>query len=225
MCRRLFVTGTDTEVGKSVVTACLAAATRAAGRSVWALKPIASGIPDGGSGEDATLLARGAGHAPALFVGFRTPVSPHRAQALDGVEVDPAAVLAWIEEHEADLVLVEGAGGWHVPLLTGPDGGLFEVPDLARDVGAPVVVVAADRLGVLNHTRLTVEAVRLAGLQVACVILNAGVPGNDDPSRTTNLDDLRALLDVPVLHLGAVDLADVDAMAEAGAPLLGALQT
>lgn len=213
--RGLLITGTDTGVGKTVVSASLAAALATAGVRVRALKPVASGVEPGDPGEDAALLGLAAGHAPASFLRFRAPLSPHRAAALDGVPVDPDAILAWVRQNEGDVTLVEGAGGWEVPLA--PD---WRVSHLARALGWPVLVVAADRLGVLNHTLLTVAAVRHAGLAVAGVVLTGPAPGAD-ASTTSNHADLRALLpDVAVRRVPWLPTLDRAALAGAGRTLL-----
>ncbi len=182
------MTGTDTDVGKTTVTALLAAAARVEG-SVIAAKPVASGGAHLGPGEDAVAIAEAAGHAPLQFAGYEAPLSPHRAAAMMGATLDTAALTAWIRAFDADTVLVEGAGGWRVPLALG-----FDVADLARAWGAPVLVVARDRLGVLNHARLTVDAIGGDGLRVAGVALIRPPTG----ARTANLQDLRELLRVPV---------------------------
>ncbi len=208
----LFVTGTDTDVGKTVVTACLAAAMREAGNSVRALKPIASGVPLGEWGEDAMLLARGAGHpVPVGSVRLVAPCSPHRAARLEGVTIDPAAVLAWIHEQRGSYTLVEGVGGFEVPIT-----GDYRASDLAVALGWPVLVVAKDRLGVLNHTLLTIAAVRARGLRVAGVVLNAG-PGD-------NVEDLTELLpDVVVATLGPLPDLNAGTLAVAGGGLVATL--
>src|SRR5687768_2946774 len=99
---RLFVTGTDTGVGKTVVTACLAAAARRRG-SVVACKPVASGVPPGQAGEDAELLGRCAGHPPLVLAAFEAPLSPHRAAMLEGRQVGDD-VLERIRALQADTV-------------------------------------------------------------------------------------------------------------------------
>lgn len=198
---RLLVTGTDTDVGKTVVTAWLAAAVRATGRSVAAVKPIASGVPAGSWGEDAEIIAAAAGHAPLTHDRLLAPISPHRAAAEEGCVLDPRAIRSWLDAIAADVVLVEGAGGWRVPFAITPR---FELRHLAQ-AGAPVVIVAPDRLGVLNHTLLTVEAVRGDGFVPAAVVLNRGVGAAADPARAGNLADLQALLDVPVVALPRLD--------------------
>lgn len=198
--RRLFVTGTDTDVGKSWVTATIARAAREVG-SVVAAKPVASGGAHLGPGEDAVRIAAGAGHPPLQFAGYEAPLSPHRAAELEGRALDVPGVEAWVRGLRADTVLVEGAGGWRVPLRMG-----YDVADLARAWGAPVLVVALDRLGVLNHTRLTVDAIRSDGLTVAGVALVRPAAG----ARTANLDDLRRLLPVPVVDVPRLSAAPSD---------------
>lgn len=182
----LFVTGTDTSVGKTVVTAALAAALHAAGVGVRALKPVASGVPDGDPGEDAALLGLAAGHAPLGALRLRAPLSPHRAAALEGVAVHPQALVDWVLSERGAVTLVEGAGGWEVPITFA-----FRVSHLAAALGWPVLVVARNRLGVLNHALLTVEAVRRSGCHVAGVAL---VEGEADEAAPHNAADLAALL-------------------------------
>ncbi len=183
---RLFVTGTDTEVGKTVVSAALAAATNAR-----ALKPVASGVPPGAVSEDAALLALACGGVAECARTWQTPVSPHRAAEIEGRSVSLPELLDWIQARSAARMLVEGVGGWRVPISWD-----FGVPELAKALDFPVLVVAANRLGVLNHTLLTVDAVRASGLPVAGVVLNN--LGSQDASQGSNLEDLRRLLDVPV---------------------------
>ncbi len=179
---RVFVTGTDTEVGKTLISFAICASDP--GRV--GLKPVASGVQPGTRGEDAELLG-----APMPCYALREPLSPHRAAEIEGVELELPALLDWIEARSAQRMLVEGVGGWTVPLSWS-----VRASDLAVALGWPVLVVAADRLGVINHTLLTVEAVRASGLGVCGVVLNRLAP---DHSSEHNLNDLRRLLDVPVL--------------------------
>lgn len=211
---RLFVTGTDTGVGKTMVTACLA---HAAGRigTVCAAKPIASGVSPGSAGEDAERIGAAAGHPPRVFATYEAPLSPHRAALAEGRSLDPEALLDWIATLHADTVLVEGVGGWRVPIWLSPR---LWVTDLARATAGGVVVVAADRLGVLNHTLLTVDAVRADGLQVVAVVLNRGF--KEDLSRRTNLDDLVALVGAPVVPLPPLEPFDAVTLGDAGAEIL-----
>lgn len=207
----LFITGTDTEVGKSVVTAALAAS---AIGPVTALKPIASGVPAGESGSDARLIGYAAQHAPQELFTWEEPLSPHRAAENSGLYAHLGETLAWIREKPCSQLLVEGVGGWRVPI--GWDWG---VPELAKGLGYPVLVVAANRLGVLNHTLLTIESIRSRGLKCVGVVLNNLHPPEhaSELSQRHNLEDLQQLLP----HLAVVGLPylrsfDRKVLAEAG---------
>lgn len=206
-----------------MITACLAQALRERGHLVRAIKPLASGVEPGTPGDDATLIAAGAGHAPLVHTTLQAPVSPHRALRLEDRHVEPEILAAWIDRHSAGVTLVEGAGGWHVPLIW-PDGGSpWGVPELARHVNGPVVVVAADRLGCLSHTVLTVRAVRTHGLTVAGVALNRRERLLDDASRPWNLHDLRGLIEVPIVAVPFIDPHDPADRGRVGARLLDEL--
>jgi len=217
---RYFITGTDTDVGKTVVTACLAQAAAERG-SVRAVKPIATGTPTGQVPADAQLISTAAGHAPAWFFSWEPPVSPHRAAIDSGSRFDPVKLKAWIRDQQAATVLVEGVGGWRVPILTQPDG--VWVSDLARSTEGTVIVVAADRVGVLNHTQLTVEAILADGLSIAGVVLNRAAH-TPDPSTASNIHDLRALLHVPVVHMGHLNANDSQERLTAGRALWRMMQ-
>jgi dethiobiotin synthase len=164
MIRGVFVTGTDTDVGKTVVSALLVRALRERGAPVSALKPFATG--EDGPGADARALAEAAGHEPRVFQTFLTPAAPERAAIEGGATVDVGAAIRWVLAQPGTLV-VEGVGGFEVPLDR-----THRVSDFARALALPVVVVARNRLGVLSHTLLTVDAVTRAGLHVQSVVLN-----------------------------------------------------
>jgi dethiobiotin synthetase len=192
----LFVTGTDTDAGKTVVTAALAACLRARGLPVRAAKPLATGEQPPGA--DAQRIAAAAGHAPLNLVCLPEPASPDRAAREAGTEIDLAATHDWLRSLGAPL-LVEGVGGWEVPLGRGAS-----VADLGRRLGLPVLIVAPNRLGVLNHVFLTVNAVRARGLWVAGVVLNDSVDrAAAEPLASWNAEDLRHA-DIDVVRLGTV---------------------
>ncbi len=182
----LFITGTDTEVGKTIVTACLAAAFRARGQHPKAVKPLATGSK--GPGDDARLIAAAAGHEPRVFACFPEPASPERAARQAGITIDDDGFLDWICAQTGDPILIEGVGGWAVPLTPA-----LTVEDLAMRLGHPVVVVAANRLGMLNHTMLTVEAVRESGLELAGVVVNNAL-GEASELQAWNIEDLKRWL-------------------------------
>ena len=176
--RGVFVTGTDTEVGKSVLAASICAALSAGGERVGAFKPVVTGLDEetGEFGRDHELLASAAsaGQAPEDVAPYRfgPPVSPHLAAELAGVTIEPAELVAAARAYE--LVVCEGVGGLLVPITPG-----YLVRDLAVDLALPVVIAARRGLGTINHTLLTVEAARAAGLQVAGVVMT---PWPDEPA-------------------------------------------
>jgi dethiobiotin synthetase len=176
--RGVFVTGTDTEVGKSVVAAAVCAALAARGERVAAFKPVVTGLDEepGEFGRDHELLASAAsaGQSPeevAPYL-FGPPVSPHLAAELAGVTIEPAELVEAARGHE--VVVCEGVGGLLVPITPG-----YLVRDLAVDLALPVVIAARTGLGTINHTLLTVEAARAGGLSVAGVVMT---PWPDDPA-------------------------------------------
>ena len=205
----VFVTGTGTDVGKTVVAAVLARTLAASGASVAVFKPAVTGLEDPGE-PDHELLRRAAGSAQAdgeiAPYRYGPPASPHLAAALAGEAIDPdrlrsaaAAALA-----AADELVCEGVGGLLVPLAPG-----YTVRDLALDLGLPLVVAASPGLGTINHTLLTLEAARCAGLRVAMVALT---PWPDSPSavEASNLETIASLGEVRVETLPMLDLSDTN---------------
>lgn len=176
--RGIFVTGTDTGVGKSIVSATLARLLRMNGVSVGVMKPVTSGCREENGelvSDDALLLCQAAGIQVSDDVApyrLREPIAPAEAARLDGVRIDFSVIKAAFDRLVSayQYVVVEGAGGLMVPL----SGGLL-VADLARELGLPLLVVARPGLGTINHTVLTCFAAQQMGLQVAGVIVN-GMP-------------------------------------------------
>lgn len=214
--RGLFVTGTDTGVGKTVLAAAIVAALRADGVDVAAFKPVVTGLdePEPGRPADHELLAAAAGRPVAEVTPhtFGPPVSPHLAAQLAGTALDPAALLAAARALQGDAVIAEGVGGLLVPLTLG-----YTVRDLAVDLGWPVVIAARPGLGTISHSLLTVEAARAAGLDVRAVVLT---PWPDEPSvlERANVEAIERLGGIEVATLGAVGV-EVDQLARAGATL------
>jgi dethiobiotin synthetase len=202
MSRGVFVTGTDTGVGKTLAACALVHALRARGLRVAPMKPVAAGAVPHGRGwanEDTLALAEAAGPgAPALEdmtpVLLREPVAPHIAAAREGrtIRLEPL-----LEAHQRlaaqwDFTVIEGVGGFHVPLGPGLDA-----RDLAAALGLPVVLVVGLRLGCLNHALLTAGAVRAAGLRLAGWVANAIDPGMAAPEE--NVAALAGRLSAPLL--------------------------
>lgn len=169
MNRTWLVTGTDTNAGKTHVTCALLRAGRTMLTRVGGYKPVESGCPAGQAhGLDAIALANAAGTAPQCSYAFPDAVAPWLAARNLGQEIVLPRIVARATElqHENELLFIEGAGGFLVPLTAGKT-----IADLAIALQAPVLIVAPDLLGTVNHTLLTIEAVRSRGLQVAAVIL------------------------------------------------------
>ncbi|MGH2993236.1 MAG: dethiobiotin synthase [Solirubrobacterales bacterium] len=214
----IFVTGTGTGVGKSVVAAAICASLAARGKRVAALKPAVTGL-DETPGEwppDHELLAAAAsaGQSPDQVAPYRLgpPASPHLAAELAGARIEPAILLAAARDaaERADALVVEGVGGLMVPLTSG-----YLVRDLAIDLGLPIVVAARTGLGTINHTLLTLEAARTAGLRVAGVVMTPW-PAEPNPIERSNRDTLEQLGVVTVSGLAPTR---PDALAEAGSEL------
>jgi dethiobiotin synthetase len=174
--RGYFVTGTDTGVGKTFVTAALARRARELGQKVFAFKPIETGceaVEGVLVGADQQILVAAAGDwqrgALAGCYRFRLPAAPLVAAEAEGAAIQMSQVQAALDAGtvQADLVLVEGAGGWRVPVTVTED-----MAGLAALCALPVLVVARAGLGTINHTLLTVEAIERDGLRVAAVVLS-----------------------------------------------------
>ena len=190
----LFVTGTDTGVGKTHTVVQLLRLLRASGKTCAGFKPICCG-----DRHDAGLLL-GAGSKGFTIdeinpLWLKTPLAPFAAALAEKVKIDIEQLIAAFEalQKRVDHVLVEGVGGWMVPIRAD-----YFVSDLAAALKLPVLIVAQNRLGCLNHTALTVRSVADYGLRCIGVALNTP-PQADDAATKTNADILREIVDAPVL--------------------------
>ena len=165
--RGLLISGTDTGIGKTVVASGLVRLAASSGRKVVGLKPVASGAEhtlDGLRNEDAlALAAESSVHLPYALTNplcFEPAIAPHIAAAAAGVAITVPDLVDWYARAtvQADLAIVEGAGGWRVPLH--PEGFLSDLPE---QLGLDVLLVVGLRLGCLNHARLTLEAIERSG--------------------------------------------------------------
>jgi len=205
--RGVFVTGTGTEVGKTVVAAAIARTLAAAGEKVAVFKPAVTGLDDPGEA-DHELLRRAGGSAQgdAEIAPYRygPPASPHLAAETAGEEIDPERLLeaACAAAGDADALVCEGVGGLLVPLAED-----YLVLDLTVDLKLPLVVAASPGLGTINHTLLTIEVARGAGLEVAVVVLT---PWPEQPSliEESNRETIAAIGEVRVETLPELDLRD-----------------
>lgn len=217
--RGVFVTGTDTGAGKTVLTAAIAAALASRGERVAAFKPVVtgSGPTQVGWPADHELLARVTGHAPERVtpVRFGVAASPHLAAQLAGTTIDPGVLVEAAREagRTASALICEGVGGLLVPFTP-----TYLVRDFARDLGLPVVIAARPGLGTINHSVLTVEAARAAGLDVRAVVLTPWSPSPTTMERS-NAQTIAAIADVEVAFLPRVARPEVGALSAASAGL------
>jgi dethiobiotin synthetase len=218
--RGCFVTGTDTGVGKTVLTAAIVASLRARGVAVRALKPVITGLDEPADPvwpHDHTLLAQVAGCPPERVVlsSYGPAVSPHLAWELAGRGMPLPEVVAGVRAHAAadEVLVIEGVGGLLVPLDHQSD-----VRDLARALQLPVLVAARPGLGTINHTLLTLEAARAGGLDVAGVVLTPW-PSDPDAIERSNRETIARVGDVEVATLAVVDEPTPPLLAAAAATL------
>ena len=205
--RGLFVTGTDTGVGKTVVAGALCAALAARGERVAAFKPVVTGLDEevGEWPRDHELLAAAAntGQSPddVSPLRFGPAVSPHLAAEEAGQAIEPLelASAGRAAGERADVLVCEGVGGLLVPLTAG-----YLVRDLALDLDLPLVVAARPGLGTINHTLLTLEAARTGGLRVAAVVITPW-PEEPDGMQRSNRETIESLGDVRVCGLPHTD--------------------
>ncbi|HVV90577.1 MAG TPA: dethiobiotin synthase [Solirubrobacterales bacterium] len=223
----VFVTGTSTEVGKTVVAAVLARTLSNDGGSVAVFKPALTGMDEFPDYDEAASIAGG---GPPSIVGlpdhavlraaarssqtddeiapyrFAPPMSPHLAAGLAGVEIDPDRVMAAARAAAdgVDAIVCEGAGGLLVPLSP-----TWTMRSCAVELGYPLLVVAPPGLGTINHTLLTVESARSVGLKVAAIVLNPW-PAEPTAIESDNRETIAAMSGVPVLTLPHLDLSRPD---------------
>jgi len=205
----VFVTGTGTEVGKTVVAAVIARTLAAEGKRVAVFKPAVTGLEEEGE-TDHALLRRASRSSQSdeeiAPYRYQPPASPHLAATLAGEEIDPERLRQAARDAAAaaDAIVCEGVGGFLVPLSPA-----YLVRDLAADLGYPLVVVASPGLGTINHSLLTLESARAAGLEVAAVVVN---PWPEQPSEIErdNRETIAELGEVRVETLPHLDLGEPD---------------
>ena len=196
-----FITGTDTDVGKTVVTACLI--TLFKGQGVGVMKPIETGVDptcSSTANSDTKFLMEVSGTTDAeeevCPLRLKTPASPYQASQIAGTSIQPSTILKQFKvlQSRHNMMLVEGLGGLLVPITPS-----YNVADLAREIGLPLIIVSRVRVGTLNHTLLTINAARQHGLKIKGIILNK--------QKNTDLDNIEEqqgklieeLSDTPIL--------------------------
>ena len=215
--RGVFVAGTDTGVGKTILAAVVCAALAARGEKVAAFKPTVTGFdeeaPEGWARDHELLASVASAGQSADDVAphrYGPPVSPHYAAELAGEQIEPNELLAKARnaaEH-ADALVCEGVGGLLVPLTPG-----YLIRDLALDLGLPLVIAARPGLGTINHTLLTLEAARTAGLDVRGVVMT---PWSREPIEQSNRETVELIGNVAVTCLPPITREE---LAGAGARL------
>jgi len=201
----VFVVGTDTEIGKTVIAGGIARALRDSGVDVRAFKPVESGGRD-----DARFHADATGVTPEDVCPYflDEPLSPNIAARRSGLELDYETMLSATQRD--GYTVVEGVGGLRVPLT--PDGD--ELVDIVEDSGLPALVVTRPSLGTLNHTALTVEALRSRDVPVVGVVINR-FPDEPGVAERTNPDEVERMNDLPVRRVPELDDPTPESAAEA----------
>lgn len=199
-----FVTGTDTGIGKTTVSCALLQAFAAQGRTVVGMKPVAAGRENGVWQDVEHLKAASNITVPQALINpyaFDEPIAPHIAAQQTGVEINPQVIQQACQSLMAtvDVMIVEGVGGFKVPLSVSGTAQRYDTGDLAKLLDLPVILVAGIRLGWLNHTLLTAQAIRSAGLKLAGWVANT-----IDPTMLqleANIQTLTEWLDCPPLGI------------------------
>ncbi len=211
--QNFIVTGTDTDAGKTYVSCLIIKSLREQGIDIVGFKPVACG-----SREDPRLLRSASGLESLTLerinpVYLKNATSPCVAAQLENTELDFAAIRQGYDRlaSEHDCVLVEGVGGWEVPMAPG-----VNFSDYAAELALPVLVVVNNKLGVLNHAVLTINAIKARGLRCAGIIFN-NVQEEWDTASITNRAMLEAMVDVPVIEelIHGQDYLDANAILEA----------
>ncbi|MEW6145416.1 MAG: dethiobiotin synthase [Thermodesulfobacteriota bacterium] len=194
----VFITGTDTGVGKTVITAALAWILVQAGKRVAVMKPVQTGTGLPGMTDiefvESVLDAKFDPDDTCIYR-FREPLSPLAASRISGIKIDTGKIKQVFEKLRSahDIVIVEGAGGLLVPITED-----YLMADLARDFGIPLLIVTRPDLGTLNHTALTVEAARRRGIDILGVVINR-FPPSPGPAERTNPGFITLMTGVPVI--------------------------
>ena len=198
-----FITGTDTGVGKTVVTACLTTLLKSRGEDVGIMKPIETGVdPEcySAANSDARFLIEVSGVRDSAEevcpYRLKHPASPYQAARIEKKEIDPENILERFKQLQSkhSMMLVEGIGGLLVPITS-----RYNVADLALQMRLPLIIVSRLRLGTLNHTLLTINAARQHGLEVKGVILNPSDEGELDAIEQEQGKLIEEFSDTPVL--------------------------
>ena len=199
MSKTWFVAGTDTGVGKTAVSCALMAAASASGLRTAAVKPVAAGCDDDGHNDDALCLmaamSEDLDYSQVNPVALKAAIAPHIAANLAGKTLQASRLVGLcrgVMLSQADFIVIEGAGGWRVPINPRET-----LADVAVQLQVGIILVVGMRLGCINHALLTAEAIRRDGLQLAAWVANQ--PGPRMARHEENLETLRQMLPAPLL--------------------------
>jgi dethiobiotin synthetase len=224
----LFITGTDTGVGKTLIAGVIAEILRQSGKKVGVFKPVATGCkktPQGLVSQDARFLAHCAGGEFGLDIinpiTFELPAAPFACEKAENKKVDLEKIAAAYKQicQKSDFVIVEGIGGIKVPITADID-----VLSLAKSFDLPVVIVARSKLGTINHTLLTIDAVRRSGLLLAGIIINGYDEKASDLAEKTNAATIKEIGKVEIIAVVPFDDATNMEKFIIGEKVLNALQ-
>jgi dethiobiotin synthetase len=218
MAKGFFITGTDTGVGKTVVTAALIMSVKILGRRACVMKPIETGCLKKGDvliPSDGMFLRELAGMDDSMdlvaTVRFANPLAPMPAAEIEGKPIDLNKIREAFTElsKNYDALIVEGIGGLLVPIKRN-----YFLLDLARDFGLPLIVVSRPGLGTINHTLLTVNCAIKEGLTVAGIIINYSMPPEGNLAEKTNPEVIRQVGPVPIIgifpYLGVLENSTIE---------------
>ena len=205
----LFITGTDTSVGKTLIAGAIAKILSQKGKTIGVFKPVATGCKKTKKGlvsEDAEFLAHCAGSKLTLDIinpiTFKIPAAPLACEKAENRKVDLRAIAAAYKQisQKSDFVIIEGIGGIKVPITKNID-----VLGLVKSFNLPVVIVARSKLGTINHTLLTIDAVRRAGLSLAAVLINGYDEMTKDIAEKTSAEIIKKLGKVKITAIVPFD--------------------
>ncbi|KYD29453.1 dethiobiotin synthase [Parageobacillus toebii] len=200
MGKAIFITGTGTEIGKTVATSFLAFVFQKMGLNTKIFKPIQTGLAeDGVSFADQYWYEKVVGLAQSEGLYYMEPaVSPHLAATLTNTTIDPALIVEKIEQwkRQYDIVLVEGAGGLAVPLIE-KEQGFYMTNDLIREYNIPIIIVSLAGLGAIHHTVTTVSYAQQQGIRILGLIFNQF--NAESIIHVNNIETIKKMLDLPVI--------------------------
>ena len=205
----LFITGTDTGVGKTLIAGAIAKILRQSGKKVGVFKPVATGCKKTKNGlvsKDAEFLAHCTGSEFSLDIinpaAFEVPAAPFACEKIENKKVDLKKIAATYKQicQESDFVIVEGIGGIKVPITADID-----VLSLAKSFDLPVVIVVRSKLGTINHTLLTIDAIRRSGLSLAGIIINGYDEKTSDLAEKTNAAIIKEVGKVEIIAVTPFD--------------------